>query len=187
MTTMTRPLRITTAALVLALAGSAAAQSPASPYPRAAALGPAAQVAGARRAVAEMQITLTAARARFEAAREAEDLVQVNCVGDKIAAIKGLLRTSEEASTALGEAIEQGAGLLADHAYTRVTVAADRVAKLRLEVESCVGETSRYAGETTIDLDVAPGVRDDDPSRTEAAPVFTAINTERPPAVSGSR
>ncbi|MCB9542229.1 MAG: hypothetical protein H6703_07270 [Myxococcales bacterium] len=171
---------------VLAPSDAALAQQP-SPYPRAAALDPATQRTAAGRAVAAMKATLDAARARFESAREAEDLVQLNCVGEKLAALKGLLRTAEESAGALAEAIEQGERLLADHAFTRVSVAAERVAELRLEVESCVGATSRYAGETSIDLDVAPGVRADDPSQSDAPPVFTAINTERPPAVSGSR
>lgn len=176
---------LTVALTGVGLTGAALAQP--SPYPRAAALDAAAQIETAGRAVAAMKATLDAARARFDAARKAEDLVQLNCVGEKLAALKGLLRTAEESAGALDDALGQGERLLADHAFTRITVAADRVAELRLEVESCVGETSRYAGETTIDLDVAPGVRDDDPSRSEAAPVFTAINTERPPAVSGSR
>lgn len=188
MPTMLRLVPLAAAlALSAALAPSGAALAQPSPYPRAAALDPATQRTAAGRAVAAMKATLDAARARFESAREAEDLVQLNCVGEKLAALKGLLRTAEESAGALAEAIEQGERLLADHAFTRVSVAAERVAELRLEVESCVGATSRYAGETSIDLDVAPGVRADDPSQSDAPPVFTAINTERPPAVSGSR
>lgn len=176
--------------LLVSLAAVASAQAQLageSPYPRAAALSVDAKRAAAGEAIGAMKAAVAETEGRVEAAREAKDLVRLNCVGDKLTAIKGLLAVSQAAGQAFGEAAAAGDATLIDHAFTRISVAGDQVARLRLAVEGCVGETARYAGETSVALDVEPGIRSDDPSRTVATPVFVPVNVDRPPAVSGSR
>ena len=65
-------------------------------------------------------------------------------------------------------------------------LAGKRVEELRLEVEGCVGEMSQYTGNTEVAVATDDDVRTDNPDVEPYAPAFEALNSERPPAVTGS-
>ncbi len=131
--------------------------------------------------------TLKLALQRLERARSNKDIIQLNCVNDKLTSIKGFLRISEQARVSLAEAMGQRDFDLVEHEFQKISVAAARVENLRLQVEGCVGELSQYTGDPDTRIEVSAQIRTDEPVLEEYRPVFEALNVERPPAVSGSQ
>lgn len=146
-----------------------------------------AKLSQAEQEIAAMRGTLDFTLKRLEKARQNKDIIQVNCVNEKLSAIKGLLRISEQARTGLQEAAGRNDDELINHEYTKITLAGLRVENFRVEVDGCVGELSQYTGSTQLDLEVSDEIRDDDPSATATEPVFVASEIERPPTVTGSQ
>lgn len=104
-------------------------------------------------------------------ARSTKDIVQLNCVNEKLIQVKGLLKISEKASLEMYEAIASGADDLINHEYTKVVVAHQKSQVLRAEAEQCVGESSIYSGDTDVDVEIDSddGSGGGDPT-TDAAP-----------------
>lgn len=131
--------------------------------------------------IEKMRATLRQALERQKAARERKDILQVNCVADKLSAIKGLLKISEEASTNLMEAVAKADDELINHEFTKISIAAVRVENFRVEVEGCVGEASQYIGETVVEASIDPGIREDDPTQATEPPLPPLEVGQRPP------
>lgn len=149
----------------------------------------------ANASVEKMKSTLAAALVKHEAAKAENDILKVTCISDQLSAIKGLLKISEDSIDALKEAIGRNDAELIDHQYTKVSIAASRVEGFGVEVEACMGEASKYTGETIREAVVDPDIRSDDPS--EVGPNEDYIDPKgilasgpegavRPPNVSGS-
>ena len=62
-----------------------------------------------------MKATLESATERLAAARNAKDLLQLNCVNEKLGAIRGLVTIAEDASKSHGEAAGRGDKELTKH------------------------------------------------------------------------
>lgn len=150
-------------------------------------VAPSVRIEQAAQAEAVMKKTLDQTMARLEAAREARDIVQVNCVTARLAAIKGLLGVVRQARQSLDEAAAAGDRTLVEHQAGKIGIARARAESFRVQVEGCVGEISQYTGDTRVELQVDPALRTDDPSRAESRPVFAPISLARPPALSGSQ
>ena len=133
-----------------------------------------------------MRGTLDLAMLRLKDAREKKDIIRLNCVNEKLSAINGLVKISEEAQQSLKEAIAKRDDELKKHEYEKVLLADKRIAGLRLEVEGCVGEMSTYTGNTDIVVATDENVRSDDADVAPYQPAFEALNSDRPPAVTGS-
>jgi hypothetical protein len=145
------------------------------------------KLAHAAKKIVDMKSTLDLALTRLEKARDNKDIIQINCVNEKLSDIRGLLKISEEAKASLDEAAAKRDKELINHEYTKISIAGMRVENFRLEVEGCVGEMSQYTGNTIADVQIDPDIRKDDPATAEIVPTFEALNTSRPPAVTGSR
>jgi hypothetical protein len=126
------------------------------------------------------------AKERLDKARSNKDIIQLNCVNDKLAGIKGFLRIAEQANKGLDDALNKRDQDLIDHEYRKVAIATVRVENWRLEVEGCVGELSQYTGNSELSVQVDPNIRTDDPAAADFRPAFEALNISRPPAVTGS-
>lgn len=131
-----------------------------------------AKIERADEAIEQMKDTLKLALTRLQQSREENDILQVNCVNDKLSAIKGLLKISEQAAVNLREAVAKGDAELINHEYTKVSIAAARVENFRVEVEACVGEASQYIGRTELSVQVDEDIRETDPSETAPPPVI---------------
>ena len=130
--------------------------------------------------------TLDFAMKRLERAKENKDIIQVNCVNDKLTGIRGFLRIAERSQKSLLEALAQRDESLVQHEYSKVAIVGLRVENLKLEVEGCIGELSQYTGNSELTVQVDDAIRQDDPSTEAIAPAFDALNVVRPPAVTGS-
>lgn len=128
-----------------------------------------------------MKDTLRQSLERLKSARERKDILQVNCVNDKLAAIKGLLKISESAWTNLLEAVAKGDEDLINHEFTKISIAGVRVENFRVEVEGCVGEASQYIGETVVEASIDPDIRADDPTQVVEPPLPPLEVDQRPP------
>lgn len=126
--------------------------------------------------------------ARLKAAREKQDVIQINCVSDKLQAIQALLNISVEANRNLGEAAARDDVEMVNHEFTKISFTSARVGNFRAEVEGCMGEASQYTGKTVLDVTVAADIRDDDPADADADPVFVpvVVDLDRPEPISGS-
>jgi phage terminase small subunit len=113
-------------------------------------------------------------------ARETNDMVQRNCVNEKLTQIKGLLRLSEAASVSMYEAMGKGADDVTNHEYTKIAVAHQKTQLLRTEAEQCVGELSVYTGDT----DVTVEIDDDIPQTDPTLPIPPPTGPGTPPVAS---
>ena len=123
---------------------------------------------------------------KLKKAKTSNDLIQVNCVNDKLARIKGFLKISERAKKSMQDAVRGRDDGLVQHEFARMSLVADRVENLRLQVEGCIGELSQYTGDSKVSVTVDPDIRRDDPTVESVAPTFEPLNVVRPPAVTGS-
>jgi len=137
-------------------------------------------------ALQKIQGTLKFTLKRLNRARDNKDIIQVNCVNDKLTGIKGFLKIAERAQKGLAEAQREGDKSLVQHEFAKVMLIRDRIENLKLQVEGCIGEISQYTGNRELTVAVDPDIRSDDPTATEAVPTFDALNIVRPPAVTGS-
>lgn len=130
-------------------------------------------------AVARIRVVLKDALTKLEEARNTKDVVKLNCVNEKLTQIKGLLRISEQSDVALQEAIARGEAQAANHEYTKVTIARQKVDQLRAEAEECIGQLAFRTDENMIVEVIEPEGLPDDPTRPPPAP---AALTRPPPA-----
>lgn len=88
----------------------------------------------------------------LEDAREKRDVIKLNCVNEKLTAIKGLLKVSEQADVSMQEALARRDEEAGRYEYDKVSIARGRVDSLLSESEACVGELSVYAGDTIVEV-----------------------------------
>ena len=105
-------------------------------------------------------------------ARSAKDIVQLNCINEKLTQIKGLLKISENASVKMYEAISGNQEDIINHEFTKITVAHQRCVTLGAEAEQCVGEIAVYTGQTEVTVEIDEDITEDDP--TQPPPVGPA-------------
>lgn len=108
-------------------------------------------------------------------ARSSKDIVQLNCVNEKLTQVKGLLKISEQASLQMYESIASNARDLVNHEYTKVVVAHQKTGLLRTAAEQCVGESSIYSGETQVDVEIDGEGGGSDPTTAATPPPGPAV------------
>ena len=145
------------------------------------------RLSDAGKLVKKMDRMLKKTNKRLGKARENKDVIQINCVNEKLSTMKGLLRIGEQGLQSAEEAAGQRNKDLLNHELAKIKIAAMRVENLSLEVEGCVGETSAYLGSTVADVEVAEETRADDPAAAPQEEILTFPNVLRPPPVSGSQ
>jgi hypothetical protein len=112
----------------------------------------------------------------FEALGEArgeKDLVKMNCINEKLTSQKGLLKISEQAYIQLQDAVVRSDMPAANHEYTKIAVAFQKMRGLGVETEGCAGEALRYTGDTKVEVEVDKSITSDDPTvRYEEEPIL---------------
>ncbi|MEW5850342.1 MAG: FecR family protein [Myxococcota bacterium] len=115
------------------------------------------------RAMAEMRDALKVTLDLLSKARLKKDIVLLNCVNERLTQIKGVLKVAEEASTALQEHAAAGQDSEARVAYSKIVLAKERIATLRVQAQNCVGAEGYYGGETEVVTDIDPELAGGDP------------------------
>jgi hypothetical protein len=113
------------------------------------------------------------------AARKAKDVIKLNCVNEKLLAVKQLLNIGDAAQTDLTEAISGGDRAGAVHQYSQVKLAHERTTAERDDAEGCIGEELVFIGPTKIDV-TGPSIPDD-PTKDPHDPFSgVSVDIERP-------
>lgn len=113
--------------------------------------------------ISESRQSLEETNALLEKAREQEkDVMKMNCINDKQAAIKGFLKVAEQSYVKLKDASSANDAEEADHHYTLISVSKQKIDSLAEESRMCAGEVQRYAEGTQVEVDV-----DDDVAETD--------------------
>lgn len=97
-------------------------------------------------------------------ARREKDVVRLNCVQEKVTAMKALLRVAEQASVSLQEAATKSENDAADYEYQRVRMAQNKAQQISAEANSCVGEVAVYTGPVQVVVDIDPALPAKDPT-----------------------
>jgi len=171
-------------AIILAVglgAGFALAQAPEAPPDDEAAKIPDNQkIKVSAEAVAKMRTSLKDVLGKLEEARTSKDVVKLNCVNEKLTQIKGLLRISEQSDVNLQEAVARKESGTAEHEYTKVTIARDKVKQLRDEAEQCIGQLAFRTDENrSVEVEEPQDLPKGDPTVIPQLPPF---DTRPPPA-----
>ena len=173
-------------ALLAVATGGTALAAGGDAVPGAEATTPAGKVAQARGQVDGVRKTLAYAVGQRDEAQAAKDVIRINCVSDKLAGIKGLLKIAEQSQVGAVEASKSGDQELLDHHVTKISIASMQVENFRVEVEGCMGEASRYTGDTVVTVDIDKDVRSDNPAIDTEVDVFPPVAFDQPEAISGS-
>jgi hypothetical protein len=97
-------------------------------------------------------------------ARKDKDVIRLNCINEKLVAVRGLLSIAETSFTALEDAVEKDDTEERNHEFTKISIASTKVNELKTEAELCAGEVTIYSGDTVVDTTVDPSVPEDDPT-----------------------
>ncbi|MBX5483855.1 MAG: hypothetical protein IRZ16_18695, partial [Myxococcaceae bacterium] len=120
------------------------------------------KVSRSSESLSRMRNVLKEVLAKLEEARNTKDVVKLNCVNEKLTQIKGLLRISEQADVTMQEAIARSEKQSADHEFTKVMIARQKVEQLRAEAEECIGQLAFRTDENqTVEVEEPEGLPDD--------------------------
>ena len=129
------------------------------------------KIARSAEIITKMRDTLKSVLQKLTEARESKDVVRLNCVNEKLTQIKAFIKIGEQADLALQEAVAKQDPGAADHEFTKVEIAGQRVAQLRADAEACIGQVAYTGTEGQTHVDV-----------TEPADLPTATTSPAPPA-----
>lgn len=121
------------------------------------------RVEQAQARVEAMQAVLASTNELLEKVRQEEqDLIKLNCINEKLAAMKGFIKVSEQSYVNLTEAVSRSDIEAEVHHYTLIAIANQKVQDLGDEALTCVGETQVFAGDTEVDRREDPDIADID-------------------------
>ena len=127
-----------------------------------------------------MRQAVKAVSGRLEVAREEKDIVKLNCVNEKLAQIKGLLKVSEQAKATAQEAMTRR-DESASAELQKIGVAQEKTDKLRSEAEQCIGQLAFAVDRrTVVEVEQPKDLPDQDLTSGEPPPPVLS----RPPPAS---
>lgn len=113
----------------------------------------------------QMKEVLTETSALVEKVRKEEkDILKLNCVNEKQAAIKGFVKVGEQSYGKLKEAVSGDDKKSANHHYTLISIAGQKTNNLGEEAKVCAGEVLRFAGDTVVETEIDPDIADENPT-----------------------
>lgn len=118
----------------------------------------------------EMRASLRSSLDLIAQARRQKDVVRLNCLNDRVTPMKGVLKVAEDAAQGLQEQAASGDLEAARGSYTKIALARERIATLRVQAQNCVGAESYYGGDTEVTTDVNPQLAGGDPFFGDRAP-----------------
>jgi hypothetical protein len=131
-------------------------------------------------ALTAMRSVLKDALGKLEEARNTRDVVKLNCVNEKLTQIKGLLRISEQADVSMQEALAKAEKTTADHEFTKVMIARQKVEQLRSEAEECIGQLAFQTDQNmVVEVEIPDNLPEDPTNPAQPPPIVS-----RPPPAS---
>ena len=92
--------------------------------------------------LASMQNALKFTLQELQSSYDKKDVIQTNCIKDKLSTVKGLLRISEEAEVNLRESVVTDQVDIVNTEFVKIQMAAERVRDLRSQVANCAKEVN---------------------------------------------
>lgn len=133
----------------------------------------------------EMRSNLTKGLAILRDAREDKDALRLQCVNEKIAAMKGVLRISEDANISLQETLATQATERARYEFNKVRTSKNKMAELVSAAQNCVGADAVYTGDSQVEVEIDPSVANYDPYYGNPDFFFTPEDTLASPPGEG--
>ena len=94
------------------------------------------------------------------AAKQAKDVIKLNCVNENLLAVKQLLNIADAAENKLAEAIARGDRGEEVHQFGQITIASEKSLAARDEAQACIGEELHFVGKNDITV-TGPAIRND--------------------------
>lgn len=111
-----------------------------------------------------MKSTLTGTNEVLERVRtEEQDILKLNCLNEKVAAIKGFVKVGEKSHEELKSAVSAGDKEAEKHHYTLVAIGGEKVGELGEQALVCAGEVLRFSEDTVVDRTIDPNIAEVDP------------------------
>lgn len=107
--------------------------------------------------------------------KEEKDIIKLNCINEKLSAVKGFLKVGEQAFVELQEEIEEKDEQGQIHQSKLIQLAERRVLPLGDEMAACAGDSIQYTGPTDLDVTIEDNVRTDNPTSGQADDQFDLI------------
>lgn len=119
--------------------------------------------------------------------KEEKDILKLNCVNEKQAAIRGFVKVGEQSYAKLKEAVNTDDEKSENHHYTLISIAGQKTNNLGEEAKVCAGEVLRFAGDTVVETEIDPDIAENNPTEdiddevyedfgvSEQFPVLTAF------------
>jgi hypothetical protein len=89
----------------------------------------------------------------IDKARQAKDVIRLNCLIDKFATLKANIGVADRALQDLQDAINRHDDPGASHEYIRITIVHQKSGVLGAESQACVGEDLSYVGATRVEVE----------------------------------
>ena len=122
------------------------------------------KLVSAQKRIERMRVTLTQTTDLLQKVREGDgDILRINCINEKLAAMKGFVKVSEQSYTNLRDAAGRTDETAEAHHFSLITISSEKVRDLGEEAQTCVGEVQVFADETIVDRREDPGIADVDP------------------------
>lgn len=110
-----------------------------------------------------MRVTLESTTELLEQAREEDrDILKINCINENLASIKGFVNVGEESYESLEDVAQNNDRDAAEHHYTLISIAGERVTALGEQARVCAGEELRYAEDAVLEVTIDPEIGDPD-------------------------
>jgi hypothetical protein len=149
---------------VLAVAGSATAQSPPPPAPPAGQavlefhvkpnISPQEMLQEANSILARMQASSGMVRRQLEKARTSRDVVKTLCLNDKLSQVDVTARSAQDRVSAMQSAVAQGDIETARHHFGILTAHSQHSQQVTAEANQCVGEEYAFLGATQVTTEI---------------------------------
>ena len=105
----------------------------------------------ADRAMAEIRKNVEKVGDMLKRARAAKDFILLNCVTEKLTAIRALYRVAETSYADLKVYLAQKNIEEAAHSFRKILLSWQKIRELTIEAEACIGKTeAAYAGRTRV-------------------------------------
>ncbi len=112
----------------------------------------------ADRAADEINSGLTKVLRLIEDAQRKKDIVLLNCLNDKLGALRGLLKVAEDSKLNLAEAVVRENQDLQEHNFRKLNIASQQAKTVFSEAEACIGQVGFVTtGQTRVVLTVEGG------------------------------
>jgi hypothetical protein len=153
-------------AFVLAVAGTATAQSGSASGGASAQVGfehqqqlsPQDELSQADAMLAHMDQASGTVRRQLEQARTTRDVVKTLCLNDKLSQIDVATRSARDRQTALQAAVQRNDAEGAGHEFAVLSEHRRRSDQLTAEANQCIGEEVAFVGQTQVAMSVDPNI-----------------------------